>query len=78
MAKETDNKTLEEVKAKPCPQDCGKCSPWQQMYCCTKMAFDLSNSFDEMKELLNQLNSKVDALASSLPSKTKELSTPKK
>ena len=55
---------MTENEARPCPQDCAKCLPAQQLFCCTKMAFELSK---EIKELKDDLAMFKAAEAYSLP-----------
>ena len=66
----------EKPNARPCPQDCGKCSSWQQVYCCTKMTFNLSKVTNEARAEIAALRSEIAELRSTLPEKADELSTP--
>lgn len=65
-----------QTQARTCPHDCGKCHPWQQMYCCTKMVFDLSKSMQEIREEIGQLKAEVYDMKSHLPAKIDEFINP--
>ena len=40
----------EQPKPRPCPQDCNRCGTAQQIFCCTKMLFDLSRAQMEARQ----------------------------
>lgn len=63
-------------QGRPCPQDCGKCGPWQQMFCCTKMVFDLSRNLQVARQEVAQLKDEIAELRKSMPMTTLELSNP--
>lgn len=63
-------------QARPCPQDCGKCGPWQQMFCCTKMTFELSKNVQSMGLAITQMQEEIAELKKGMPSQTLELSNP--
>ena len=70
------DKVEKEQQARPCPQDCGKCSPWQQMFCCTKMVFELSKHFQEARAEVAQLREELSELKQTIPMQVTELSSP--
>lgn len=54
-----DNKTT----PRPCPEDCSKCSLGQQVYCVTKMVYQLSQRFDNLEARINDsLNNILELL----------------
>lgn len=63
-------------QGRPCPQDCGKCGPWQQMFCCTKMVFDLSRNLQVARQEVAQLKDEIAELRKSMPMANSELSNP--
>ena len=69
-------KPQEQAQVRPCPHDCGKCSPWQQMYCCTKMVFDLSKSLQEIREEIVQLKAELNDVKGYMPAKIDEFINP--
>ena len=88
MDKNTENQSQERLESgsampRPCPQECIKCSPWQQLFCCTKMLFELSKTVNglsgtitEAKTKIEKLSSEVSELKSIVPPQTDELSNP--
>lgn len=52
---------------KPCPQDCTKCDPWQQLYCSTKMVYSLSAEVKALRTEVASLTDDVKHLKSSIP-----------
>lgn len=52
---------------KPCPQDCTKCDPWQQLYCSTKMVYSLSAEVKALRTEVTSLTESVEHLKSSIP-----------
>jgi hypothetical protein len=40
----------EQPKPRPCPQDCNRCGISQQIFCCTRMLFDLSRAQMEARQ----------------------------
>ena len=72
-----DNTVKQEApKGRPCPKDCEKCTPWQQMYCCTKMVFDLSKDLQSARQEVAQLKGEVTELKGMLPTQAVKLSKP--
>jgi hypothetical protein len=61
MAKENETQQQEQQvvipsqQPRPCPQDCSKCSMPQQVYCTSKMLFDLSRSYQEQRQQTAEL-----------------------
>jgi len=66
----------EAPKGRPCPQDCSKCGPWQQMFCCTKMIFDLSKNLQIARQEVAQLRAEIAELKKNMPNQAMELSSP--
>jgi len=48
--------------ARPCPQDCRMCPMPQQVFCATKMLFDLSRSQQVLRDQINELTKEVGIL----------------
>ena len=63
---------------RPCPQDCSRCPVSQQVYCSTKMLFDLSRAYQETRQQLAAMESVMAAIQSQLQPKDDNapLSTP--
>lgn len=63
---------------RPCPQDCSKCSMPQQVYCTSKMLFDLSRAYQEQRQQLASVVSAVAAIREQLKptAATDQLSIP--
>lgn len=58
MAKETDS-INQEQRPRPCPQNCALCSQQQQIYCASKMLFDLSRLYQELRQQIAGIESAV-------------------
>lgn len=80
MNKQIEKTQAEQVsqqpEVRPCPQDCSKCGPWQQMFCCTKMMFDLSRSLQTARQEVEQLRLEVTELKNKMPNQATEFSNP--
>jgi len=64
---------------RPCPQNCLKCTPMQQIYCCTKMMFDQSATIQKMATKIESLETEIVNLKNeSLLNKTDSFSEPMK
>lgn len=70
------NKNNNTPHPRPCPGECANCTPWQQMYCCTKMTFGLSKKVNDLMDVVQSLGAEVAELRAALPEKTGELSDP--
>jgi len=42
-------------QARPCPQDCSKCTTPQHIFCSAKMLFDLSRAYQEQRQQTAEL-----------------------
>ena len=68
MAKEKEELQQEQVQVpqtpqpRPCPQDCRQCGMSQQLFCSTKMLFDLSRSVQEMDKRISVMELTLDDL----------------
>ncbi len=47
---------------RPCPQDCRMCPMPQQVFCATKMLFDLSRSQQVLRDQMSELSKEVGIL----------------
>lgn len=47
---------------RPCPQDCRMCPMPQQIFCATKMLFDLSRSQQVLRDQVSELTKEVGIL----------------
>lgn len=65
-----------QTQERPCPHDCRRCNPGQQIYCCTKMVYDLSRSLQEVKSEIRQLKEEMNGVQTYIPTKTDEFITP--
>lgn len=63
---------------RPCPQDCLRCSVSQQVYCSTKMLFDLSRSYQEARQQIASVEAAIAGIQAQLQSTGTDgqLSTP--
>ncbi len=63
---------------RPCPQDCSRCSVSQQVYCSTKMLFDLSRAYQEARQQIASVKAAIAGIQAQLQPKEGEapLSTP--
>ena len=63
---------------RPCPQDCNRCSISQQIFCSTKMLFDLSRSHQEARQRIAAMEAAIAEIQSQLQPKDTDtpLSTP--
>lgn len=52
----------QQQQARPCPQDCTKCPMPQQVFCATKMLFDLSRSQQTLRDQMSELTKAVGTL----------------
>ncbi len=41
---------------RPCPQDCTKCPTQQQIFCSTKMLFDMSRSQQQLRNQMEEMS----------------------
>lgn len=77
--KETPKQEQEQApQPRPCPQDCRMCGMSQQIFCSTKMLFDLSRSQQTLREQVDELAKAVGDLQDRLQPKEQdgELSIP--
>jgi hypothetical protein len=83
MAKDIENTQQESAQqpqvaqpqapqARPCPQDCRQCSVNQQIFCTTKMLFDLSRSQQIIRNQMAELSTAVGVLQDQLKPKEQE------
>ena len=49
-------------QGRPCPQDCRMCPMTQQIFCSTKMLFDLSRSQQTLRDHVSELSKEVVTL----------------
>ena len=49
-------------QGRPCPQDCRMCPMTQQIFCSTKMLFDLSRSQQTLRDQMSELSKEVGTL----------------
>ena len=63
---------------RPCPQDCLRCSVSQQVYCSTKMLFDLSRAYQETRQQIASAEAAIAGIQAQLQSTGTDgqLSTP--
>ena len=63
---------------RPCPQDCLRCSVSQQVYCSTKMLFDLSRAYQEARQQITSVEAAIAGIQAQLQSAGTDgqLSTP--
>ena len=63
---------------RPCPQDCSRCPVSQQVYCSTKMLFDLSRAHQETSRQLAAVTAAIADIQAQLHPKdgAAPLSTP--
>ena len=62
---------------RPCPQDCRKCGTSQQVFCSTKMLFDMSRAMQEgMQRLAEVEKAMADLQAKMKQEQVSELSIP--
>lgn len=52
--------------ARPCPQDCARCTPWQQIYCVTRMTCDVTVAMNNMRDQLAATKQEIEQLKSLL------------
>ena len=76
MEKNTAKQSQQTSQARPCPQDCGKCNPWQQVYCCSKMMFEFSRNFQSMKDEIGQLHEEIVELRKNIPAQSEDFIDP--
>ena len=85
MTKDKDTTQQEAVtqqpqapQPRPCPQDCRQCNSEQQLFCTTKMLFDMSRSQQILRDQVNELSQTVGFLKEQLQPKEQgeELSIP--
>jgi hypothetical protein len=78
MAQETKQPTegvqqqQQQPQARPCPQDCRMCPMTQQIFCATKMLFDLSRSQQETSKRLSMLELSLDDIKEQLQPKQED------
>ena len=75
MAKEKETPKQEQEQApqlRPCPQDCRMCGMNQQIFCSTKMLFDLSRSEQTLHEQVDELTKAVRDLQDCLQPKEQD------
>lgn len=62
---------------RPCPQNCALCGTQQQVYCTTKMLFDLSRAYQEARQQIAAVEKAVADIRTHLEAKDETpLSTP--
>lgn len=59
-------------QARPCPQDCRQCSMSQQIFCTTKMLFDLSRAQQVLAQKLEAVEKTVADIQAQLQPKEKD------
>ena len=75
MAKETEQTNTKpateaaEQQARPCPQDCRLCGTSQQLFCTTKMLFDLSKAQQRLAQKMEAMEKSVADIQSHLQPK---------
>lgn len=52
--------------SRPCPQDCSRCTMPQQLFCTTRMLFDLSRSQQDVREQIAVLSKALGDIRSRL------------
>lgn len=62
----------QQPQPRPCPQDCSKCSMPQQIYCTTKMLFDLSRAYQEQRRQQAEIVQAVAEIQERLKPKEQE------
>ena len=62
MAQEKDTNSQQQPQVRPCPQDCRLCPMTQQIFCSTKMLFDLSRSQQVLRDQMSELSKAVGTL----------------
>ena len=60
--KDTNSQQQPQVAMRPCPQDCRMCPMTQQIFCSTKMLFDLSRSQQVLRDQVSELTKEVGIL----------------
>lgn len=67
-----------QASPRPCPMNCALCPMPQQIFCATKMLFDLSRAYQEQRQQLADIALSVATLQSQLQSTpdTPQLSIP--
>ncbi len=63
---------------RPCPQDCNRCGIQQQIFCSTKMLFDLSRAYQEARQQMASMEAAIAGIQAQLQSAGTDgqLSTP--
>ena len=63
---------------RPCPQDCNRCGIQQQIFCSTKMLFDLSRAYQESRQQIASMEAAIAGIQAQLQSAGTDgqLSTP--
>lgn len=69
MAKEMETT---QPQARPCPQDCRMCPMTQQVFCTTKMLFNLSRTVQETSQRISVLELTMDDIKNQLQPKVQE------
>lgn len=62
----------QQPQARPCPQDCRLCGVNQQIFCTTKMLFNLSRTAQEMSQRMSIMELTLDDIKEQLKPKTVE------
>lgn len=65
----TPARTETTQQPRPCPQDCRMCGINQQVFCTTKMLFDLSRSQQVLHDQIKELSDAVGILREQMPKK---------
>jgi hypothetical protein len=55
-------------QARPCPQDCRMCQMAQQIFCATKMLFDLSRQQQVLRDQVSELTKEIGILRDQMKS----------
>lgn len=85
MAKDKDTTQQEAVvqqpqapQPRPCPQDCRQCNSAQQLFCTTKMLFDMSRTQQALGQQVEELKKDIADIKAQIQPKEQngELSIP--
>lgn len=66
--KQTQQAEGQQPSPRPCPQDCNRCSISQQVFCCTRMLFDLSRAEAEARRQIAGVERAVADISAQLQS----------
>ena len=80
MAKENETGARQQTaqqaqapQARPCPQDCRRCSVSQQIFCTTKMLFDLSKAQQAISQKIEAVENTVADIQAQLQPKEQDV-----